>query len=486
MLFVAKIAVSDIPQKNLEDLKLSTHPFPVHVFPSLIRNAIYEVERQTQAPLSLISASALGAISLVCQNRIDVCRLNGLCSPVSLFLLTLAESGERKSTVDKIFMKPLYQQEKIWFEKHSQDLQLWMNDKAAFIIKTKALESKIKSDTRRNKDCSITNEQLRFLFENKPKEPVRYRLMFNDATPAAIKDYLCGEWKSVGIMSDEAGTIFNGHTLNELPFINKMWDGSNFSVDRKNSPERLIHDARMTLSMMIQPTVFHKYIERKGDMAKGIGFFARCLICQPDSRQGFRQITSPVISSEHLPVFHSRLLEIVNDSIIRKGKGERMILRLSPQAEQLWISFYNRTESEMSEIGYLSNMKDYASKMAENMARIAALLHYFEGRNEDISIKAVEAAIQISAWYVDEYKRLFSKVSEFTLVNNESDELYSWIKNYCASTFPPHISKTKILQYGPYRFRNKIKMDELLNILLINQRIVVTHFGKILYIQPVQ
>ena len=107
MLFVAKIAVSDIPQKNLEDLKLSTHPFPVHVFPSLIRNAIYEVERQTQAPLSLISASALGAISLVCQNRIDVCRLNGLCSPVSLFLLTLAESGERKSTVDKIFMKPV-------------------------------------------------------------------------------------------------------------------------------------------------------------------------------------------------------------------------------------------------------------------------------------------------------------------------------------------------------------------------------------------
>lgn len=70
-------------------------------------------------------------------------------------------------------MKPLYQQEKIWFEKHSQDLQLWMNDKAAFIIKTKALESKLKSDTRRNKDCSITNEQLRFLFENKPKEPVR-------------------------------------------------------------------------------------------------------------------------------------------------------------------------------------------------------------------------------------------------------------------------------------------------------------------------
>lgn len=59
--------------------------FPVDVFPSIIRNAIYEAEQHTQAPLSLIAASALGAISLACQNGIDICRLNNLRSPVSLF-----------------------------------------------------------------------------------------------------------------------------------------------------------------------------------------------------------------------------------------------------------------------------------------------------------------------------------------------------------------------------------------------------------------
>jgi hypothetical protein len=86
-------------------------PFPVDAFPQIIRNAIYEVEQHTQAPQGLIAASALGVISLACQNRIDVCRLTNLRSPVSLFLLTLAESGERKSTVDKMLMKPLYQLE---------------------------------------------------------------------------------------------------------------------------------------------------------------------------------------------------------------------------------------------------------------------------------------------------------------------------------------------------------------------------------------
>ena len=47
-------------------------PFPVHVFPQIIRNAVYEVEQHTQAPQALIAASVLGVISLACQNRIDV------------------------------------------------------------------------------------------------------------------------------------------------------------------------------------------------------------------------------------------------------------------------------------------------------------------------------------------------------------------------------------------------------------------------------
>jgi hypothetical protein len=65
------------------------------------------------------------------------------------------------------------------------------------------------------------------------------------------------------MMSDEAGSIFNGYTLNELPLINKMWDGSTYSVERKNEPERLIKDARLTLSLMVQPLVMNGYIEER-------------------------------------------------------------------------------------------------------------------------------------------------------------------------------------------------------------------------------
>jgi hypothetical protein len=64
-------------------------------------------------------------------------------------------------------------------------------------------------------------------------------------------------------------------------------------------------------------------------------------------QQGSRKSTSPVVSSEHLPVFHQRLMEIVNESIARDNQNDRLCLRFSLEAENRWIEFYNKVESDM-------------------------------------------------------------------------------------------------------------------------------------------
>jgi hypothetical protein len=60
-------------------------------------------------------------------------------------------------------MKPLYQLEEEWFEKYTHDLIVWRNEETVFNIEKKALMSKLKSDIRRNKDHSTTNERLKVL-----------------------------------------------------------------------------------------------------------------------------------------------------------------------------------------------------------------------------------------------------------------------------------------------------------------------------------
>ena len=82
---------------------LERQRYPIEALPPVLRDAVEEVQSFVQAPLSMIATSAFGALSLCVQGRADVRRAGTLTGPTSLFTLTIADSGERKSTVDKYF-----------------------------------------------------------------------------------------------------------------------------------------------------------------------------------------------------------------------------------------------------------------------------------------------------------------------------------------------------------------------------------------------
>lgn len=452
--------------------------FPVDLLPPVIKNTIYEVHQITKAPIPLIGASVLGAISLVCQSQIDVIRPGNIRGPVSLFLLTLAGSGERKTTVDNLLMEPLRSFEEQLNDDYLEKYSDYLIELNAVKTEIKALNSELRAHVKHKKDTEEIKTVLQAAHKSLPAPPVKYKMTFNDATPAAIKEFLCKErWKSVGIMSDEAGTIFNGHTLNDLPFINKMWDGGKFSVDRKNQPEATISDARMTLSLMVQPEVFTAYLERRGEQAKGVGFFSRSLICLPTSTQGTRLIETPVTSREHLPIFHRRLMDIATESLAHNGQG-REGLFFSPNAEKLWIEFHNHTESRTGSGGDLASVRDYASKVAENVARVAALLQHFGGFENCISAKDVEAAISIINWYGNQYIDLFVQPDEYQSFERDLNNLLTWIQVQCRQSPGYTIRKNRILQLGPNRLRNKERVDELLSVLVEREKIILVQIGK--------
>lgn len=137
------------------------------------------------------------------------------------------------------------------FEKYIYDFIVWRNDEVIFNIEKKVLMLKFKLDIRRNKDYLVINERFKELFTINSKVLVRFKFLFNDVIFVVIKVYFCGYWRLVGIMFDEVGIIFNGYIFNELSFINKMWDGLIFTVERKNEFEKLIRDVRIILSLMV-------------------------------------------------------------------------------------------------------------------------------------------------------------------------------------------------------------------------------------------
>jgi len=70
------------------------HPYPIGALPSIVRDAVITYQQYGQQPLPLIACSALANISLACQTLANVARDSLLISPVSLYFIVVANSGD--------------------------------------------------------------------------------------------------------------------------------------------------------------------------------------------------------------------------------------------------------------------------------------------------------------------------------------------------------------------------------------------------------
>lgn len=120
------------PEPQPLSAKVEPEPYPVDALPDTIRAAVEEVAGFVKAPFPMVASSALAALSLAGQAHIDAKRAERLQGPVGLFLLTIADSGERKSTCDGFFVSAIrqYQEEqaeamKPAIKRHESDLAAW-------------------------------------------------------------------------------------------------------------------------------------------------------------------------------------------------------------------------------------------------------------------------------------------------------------------------------------------------------------------------
>ncbi|MFP6558343.1 DUF3987 domain-containing protein [Paraburkholderia sp. B3] len=95
------------PQPQPLTVRVEPEPYPVDALPPAIRAAVEEVQCYVQAPLPMVACSAHAALSVAIQAHVDVQRDSRLSGPVSLFVVVIADSGERKTTCDSFFMRAI-------------------------------------------------------------------------------------------------------------------------------------------------------------------------------------------------------------------------------------------------------------------------------------------------------------------------------------------------------------------------------------------
>ena len=96
--------------------QINSNRYPLDWMPESLRQVIWAAEAQAQSPIPLIAASTFSTMSTACQGLIDVAMPTGQLAPTSLFFLTSAESGERKTATDRLLNAPVLELDAAWSE----------------------------------------------------------------------------------------------------------------------------------------------------------------------------------------------------------------------------------------------------------------------------------------------------------------------------------------------------------------------------------
>ena len=456
-------------------------PYPINAFNGLLQNVVKAVAHYSQVPDAMAGQCVLGALAHMGQRFIDAPMGHGHM-PASLILITEGESGSGKTQAMGLTHFKIKEYERQQYTDYLSDVATWESDKAA-------LKGK---------------EQATFIDENpKPKNP---KTLFDDATIEPILDrFISGEMNNASWTTDEAGQFFNGHTMtgdtagSALSALTKLWSDGEVSRLRSQksayaTPQTDAHNVRMTLLLQGQRVVLEQALT--DPLMNGQGFLARALIACPPDLRGKRIWDNPQRRNDSpydnpdLIEYWSRchaLLDPLPASQPNDSTGTPQRIKMqwaNQQAEQAFYEHMQAIENRQANGQTLEYLKAYASRMAENASRIAALMAFFDGRKV-ITTDDIKRAFMLVEYSTAERLRYLDATP--TGEQNDSEKLSSWLVDKVMGKNPPMLNRTDAYNGAPKPMRknNKILQNELDNLESMGHiRQMEDGKKKVIYINP--
>jgi hypothetical protein len=386
--------------------------YPVDSFTPRLFEAGMDVRQAIQAPDALVALVLLSAASSVCQRSVDVVLpvAGGLVRPTSLFTMFIGESGERRSAVDALISAPIYERDEHATKAHDEAVRAYRTRREIWSAAKRPILKRLKKTIADGLPIDQLEHELE---EHNAKEPTRPRLrrmIRQDMTSTAVYEALAGDREGISFITDEGQMMFDSASMRNLGLYNKLWDGPRtLPLDRANDTNLSIHNPRVSINIMTHPVVVHRFIQKRGDVAHGSGTLARFLIAMPPSEKGNRMLRdlSPTLAG--LEKFQERMRELLKeyDQISVSGKPALDPLKFDDNAISLWRRAADDVELELRPGGMCEEVGDVASKLMEMASRIAAIMHYFEGYDGDITEDTLRRGIDIAKWHLHEFHRVF-------------------------------------------------------------------------------
>ena len=391
--------------------------FPVGAFGSLAP-VIMLIARAVQVSVEMVASAMIGAISALAQAIINVSpKKSGVGCPVTINLLIIALSADRKSSTISAVIKPIL---------------------AAISRAT---------------DC-------------------RRHMLIQDVTVDGMVIGLIDRCHSQLLIAPEGASLFGGHAMSPdnlgrfMGNVSSLFSGE--ALTRTRAKEHsYAEDRRLSLLVFVQPVIAMDFLSSPLVMQQGLG--NRFLYSQPQSLVGTRKFDDIELDDE--PVYKEyceKITKLANQpwkiNPHTNGVDPRTV-RLSDDAKAAWVKYYDAMELAIAPGGDMATHAGYAGRYSEQILRLAALLAIADDPDVvTITEETMLNAIELGSYYMD------SAMSAFNVAPANKDELdagtlLDWIRSKQEELGIAGIPVRMMYRIGPRCARPQKRTKALLDLL---------------------
>lgn len=438
-------------------------PFPTDALGAELAGAVRKISYCIGVTEAMAAQSVLAGISLVVQAHADV-DICGSRRPTSLYCLTIAESGSRKTTLDGKILQPHKEWEREEMEDYNRRMKDYRTKKAAYDVAFKG------ACRGKKNDVEAIEAAMRAIVE--PEKPLTPTLIIRNATVQALHYRLSNDMPYCGLFSSEGGTFIGGYSMNSdnvigtIADLSEMWEGSGGTRIRVEKGASSTHGRRLALHMMVQPEIAEKLVGNS--LIQNQGFLARMLLIDDESLRGKRgRPEEKLAEQEEFQAYCRRMRQLLDYPPQTNVEGNELktsIILADTNALEMWWTFQQSVERRLLPGGEFDTIHPWANKVAEHAMRIAANLAAYEDRTGllaqrngeyirlTISPDVMARAIAIANYYLKENLRFYA-VAEISEFERAAQDLLKFVRER-APEQGGVLRQRDIARLGPNRLRN--------------------------------
>lgn len=417
--------------------------YPVDALGPILAPAAKAIAEQAQCAIACAANSVLAVASLAAQGRANAILPigQGKPTPLSIYLMTVLESGERKSTADSFALKPVRDFERELAEAEQSERLAYQSALAAHETAAKRLHQKHKHDR-------ATLQAALIDLGPAPLSPLLSILApSGDQTfEGLFKIYLQGR-PSLAMLCDDGASFLGGHSLKAenkagtTANLCRAWDGSRLERVRSMDGISVLYDRRLAAHIMIQPGVASDFLS--DDKFADQGLIARFLLSAPASLAGSdarlrsedaqAERAAAAAAAKDLADYNVAVGRLLRAPIRWKNQNDRSAgveldgLSLSEDSRHLYVRLHNATMEAVGPGQPLEFVKPFANKLTENAVRIAGILTLIADPDAiEIDAAKLADAAMLTRYYADEAVRLTDTAATDPAMKR-ADTLRRWL-----------------------------------------------------------